>query len=241
MAPRLLCRGRAGNWNYTLEERVGGSEAQGWAPAEAGEAMHRLCGALETLAALGVPARRLDVEALDRHIGAPVRRTAVLLDRELAQRLHSIGERLSEQLAGVSVPLVPRHGDFKLENVLGTPQTPDSLRVLDWELWSQDGLPLLDLWHLLASRRSRDAGWPMGRVVREWLLPGAFSEPEGRMIERLAAGLDRRYVEASRWLYWLDRLGPVAARGAWPQLGWERVNVIPMLEMELGATLTSAG
>jgi hypothetical protein len=230
VAPRLLARGSAGSWSYTLEERVAGSEAQAWPESEATGAMHALCGYLEALAQLGEAARPLDAAAFDRHVGAPIRRAARLLPPELAQRLHALEERLGAALAGVPVALVPRHGDFKLENVLGTPQALDRLRVLDWELWSPSGLPLVDLWHLLASRRARGAGLAMGLVVRDWLLPGAFSDTERGLVERLGRGLDPRYVAVSPWLYWLDRIGPIAARGRWPLPGWERANVVAVLE-----------
>jgi hypothetical protein len=42
--------------------------------------------------------------------------------------------------------------------------------------------------------------------------------------------LDPRYVELSPVLYWLDRIGPVAARGGWPAPHWETTNVAQVLD-----------
>ncbi len=57
-----------------------------------------------------------------------------------------------------------------------------------------------------------------------------FTESEARFLARAGAGLDRRYVALAPVLYWLDRLGPIAERGAWPTAGWERANVATVLE-----------
>src|SRR5262249_19002773 len=135
-----------------------------------------------------------------------------------------------DALRDVPVPLVLRHGDFKLENVLGAPDDESTWRILDWELWTPRGLPLLDAWHLIAARRAREADCSMGTVVRRWLLPGQLEPFEKQLIARCAQGLDARYVEVSPILYWLDRIGPIAARGAWPSAGWETANIAPVLE-----------
>ena len=45
-----------------------------------------------------------------------------------------------------------------------------------------------------------------------------------------AAGLDPRYVELSPVLYWLDRIGPIAARGRLPRAGWADANVLRVLD-----------
>lgn len=228
-APRLLGRGDAGRWSWTLEERVEGSEAQSWNDAARVRALHHLSGFLEALSRLGEPACTPDRASLERLVGAPVRVAAARLEPDLARRLHALGEQLVQTLATVRVPMVPRHGDFKLENVLGDPAHPERARVLDWELFAPRGLPLLDLWHLIVSRRARSAGCSMGAAVHRWLLPGDLDDAEKRLVGRLARNLDRRYVEISPLLYWLDRVGPVAARG-WPTPAWERANVAPVLQ-----------
>lgn len=229
-APRLLSRGSCGPWSYTLEECVGGREASTWDPASIDRSLPELAGFLQALAFLAGPAERLDAAALDRLVGGAIRTATPLLEDGPAQRLRDLGSCLIEELASMRLPLVPRHGDFKLENVFGDPTCPGSWRVLDWELWSSRGLPLLDLWHLIASRRGRAAGVSMGEAVRRWLLPRDLSPDETQLVERLSRGLEPRYVELSPILYWLDRVAPIAARGAWPRRGWEASNVLGVLE-----------
>jgi hypothetical protein len=228
-APRLLARGESVGAPWTLEDWLAGSDAQGWDDAARDRVCLALGDVLSAWRAMGEPARPLDDAMLERACGAPIRAASALLPRELAERLHAARARLYDSLRGVPVPLVPRHGDFKLENVFGDAADPQSWRLLDWELWTPRGLPLLDALHLVASRRARDAGCAMGTAVRRWILPAAFGSVERQFLERAASGLDARYVEAAPLLYWLDRIGPIAERGVWPQPGWEQANVAAVL------------
>jgi hypothetical protein len=152
------------------------------------------------------------------------------LPADLAQRLQEVWRQTVRTLEDVSIPSVPQHGDCKLENVLGDPQRIQHLRLLDWELWKQDGLPLLDLLHLLLSRRRRDQGVSIGGSICRWLLVGELDDWEKRLLDEQAQGLDRRYVAALPLLYWLERIGPVAERGRWPTQAWARSNVHQVIE-----------
>jgi hypothetical protein len=101
---------------------------------------------------------------------------------------------------------------------------------LDWELWKPDGLPLLDLLHLLLSRRRRLGGYSIGGSICRWLLTGDFAPWERHLIEGLSQRLDRDYVRATPVLYWLERIAPIAERGAWPHDGWAQANVEQVIE-----------
>jgi len=236
-APRFLARGTSNGWFWTLEEWVEGSDAQSWDPAAKDGATTQLGDYLGHLASLGQPARALDDAGLAVLCGNALGAASALLPRTLAERLQVVRARLYDALRGVPVPLVPRHGDFKLENVLGDAARPETWRVLDWELWTAQGAPLLDAWHLVASRRARDAGCAMGSAVRRWLLAGELNPHEHQLVQRLAQGLDPRYVELSPVLYWLDRIGPIAARGDWPTPAWASTNVAQVLDVLVARTV----
>jgi aminoglycoside phosphotransferase (APT) family kinase protein len=133
-------------------------------------------------------------------------------------------------LDGIEIPIVPQHGDCKLENVLGDPQRPMQLRLLDWELWRPDGLPLLDLLHLLLSRRRRQSGYSIGGSICRWLLPGDFAPWEQALIDGLTQGLERQYVRAAPVLYWLQRVAPIVERRSWPHDGWAQANIEQVIE-----------
>ena len=228
--PRLLVRAQTAGWVWSLEEWVAGSDAQGWNARERERVLDWLGDVLAAWAASATPARALDDASFERLCGAAIRAAAALSPPDTARRLQALRERLATTLAEIELPLVPRHGDLKLENVLGDPETPPSWRVLDWELWTLRGLPLLDALHVVVSRRARDAGCAMGTAVRRWLLGGALDEAETRFLDRAAGGLDPRFVAVAPILYWLDRMGPIAERGSWPDPGWAQHNVTAVLD-----------
>jgi len=229
-APELLAQGTAGAWSFTVEECVRGTPPQSWAPAAAAAVLSPAAAFLGALAAVGDRPQPLATDFLERTSGAAVRATCALLAPDHAGKLKDLWESLLDRVSGVVIPLVPRHGDFKLENILGEPGA-STLRVLDWELWSPRGLPLLDAWHLIGSRRARGAGISLGETMCRWILPVDLDVDERQVLGALSSGLDARFVAAAPLLYWLDRLGPIAARGAWPSPGWERANVLRVLEV----------
>ena len=231
LMPGFLGRGDVGGWSYTLEERVAGTSPQEWKPAEADAAAEQLGEFLRAMHAASQESVRLARASLDELCGSVGRRIQALLDVELAHRLQATLEGVTQTLEGASIPLVPRHGDFKLDNVLGTPRRPSSLRVLDWELWTPRGLPLLDAVHLVVSRARRREGIALGDAIGRWLEHGLAPDDQ-RWVERVGPDVDPRYTRLLPFLYWLDRVGPAAARGGWPSPAWARANVErPLLRM----------
>jgi hypothetical protein len=211
-----------------MEEHVAGSEAQTWDAVQSQQATEHLAGMLMTLKQFqSEPAS--PHSWLGRYEGT-IRDMSRLLPPVLAQRLQQLWRNTVRNLADVEVRSVPQHGDCKLENALGNPAEIKNLRVLDWELWRPDGLPLLDLVHLLVSRQRRLGGYSIGGGICRWLLDWNFSTWEKQLIDSLASDLDRSYVAAIPVLYWLERVGPVAQRGAWPGNGWLEANVVQVLD-----------
>lgn len=229
VGPRLLGSGEVEGWAWTLEEGVEGSMVQEWkGPAWSGAVSH-LMKFLTALQLASPGSFRLDPTTLEELLGQAVRQTGSLLHGDLAQRLQALWQEVRASLDAVRVPLVARHGDFKLENALGVWPRLGSLRVLDWELWTPRGLPLLDAVHLLLSAERRREGISLGAVILRWVRSddGSFSL---QGLEGMASNIDTRYLACLPFLYWLDRVGPVAARGAWPSPAWLRANIEGPLE-----------
>jgi hypothetical protein len=227
-APHLLAAETTDGCSWTLEEHVVGSEAQTWESAPATQATQHLAellGHYQRSATVST-----DIAELQVRLQSQVDKVCALLSSDLAQALQEIWRRTVRNLEGVRIPLLPQHGDCKLENVLGDPRRPTELRLLDWELWKPDGLPLLDLLHLLLSRRRRLGGYSIGGSICRWLLTGDFAPWERHLIEGLSQRLDRDYVRATPVLYWLERIAPIAERGAWPHDGWAQANVEQVIE-----------
>jgi hypothetical protein len=71
----------------------------------------------------------------------------------LAAELRSLDEPLQARLSGLNIPKVWQHGDYKVENVLYDQRTRVLTGVIDWELATRDGLPLLDPLYLIIYNR----------------------------------------------------------------------------------------
>jgi hypothetical protein len=71
----------------------------------------------------------------------------------LAAELRSLEEPLQARLSGLNIPKVWQHGDYKVENVLYDQRTRSLTGVIDWELATRDGLPLLDPLYLIVYNR----------------------------------------------------------------------------------------
>src|SRR5205085_2711913 len=61
-------------------------------------------------------------------------------------------------LAGMELPVVWLHGDFKVENLVVDARTSRLSGVIDWEHSEPEGLPFLDLWYLLFYNRAIRGG-----------------------------------------------------------------------------------
>jgi len=228
IAPLLLSEGRVDGRVYSVEEHVEGVEAQLWNKKSQLAAMEYLHEFLEALANLSGPEQTAST-LVEQLYGDKFIAVKHLLQPSSAQHLQLLWEITHKRLHSTKIPLVPRHGDFKLENALGNPIQPRSLRVLDWELWSEQGLPLLDSIHLLLSRRRRECGASIGAAIRRWLLHGGLDSTEKRLLQGLTVSLDPEYVNSIPFLYWLDCTGPIALQGQWPSGEWARRNVYEVL------------
>lgn len=67
----------------------------------------------------------------------------------------SLENTLWKKLCGRSIPLVPLHGDFWLNNILVDTQSKRVKGVIDWDNAQTRGLPLTDFFHLISWRSSR--------------------------------------------------------------------------------------
>jgi len=94
---------------------------------------------------------------------------------------HDFMRGLCASLAGRRIPVVAAHNDLTMENVVVNGAKP--LGVVDWEVATEDGLPMADFFYAVADacaaarryqdraaayRESFDVGTPYGRLVAGW-------------------------------------------------------------------------
>ena len=70
-------------------------------------------------------------------------------------KLDNISEILYERLSDIEIPKVPEHGDLWLNNIIVDPDSFAINGIIDWDFSKSEGLPFIDLFHLLSWRTSR--------------------------------------------------------------------------------------
>jgi aminoglycoside phosphotransferase (APT) family kinase protein len=104
--------------------------------------------------------------------------------------------------------MVVQHGDLKLENVLIDPKTSLINGIIDWDFSEIEGLPLLDLLHLLASRRRVLEKRKLEDIITDVVIPINFSVWEKNIIYRYldAIGMEKSLLSSFVILYWIHHV-----------------------------------
>ena len=175
--------------HYLVESVVPGIEADGVLHASAAK-RQMLAAAARTIAAIHSATRSeemvLDAHAVERWVDKPV----AVLEQVMAYRpragthaaaLARLADAAHRAIAGKAVARSWVHGDYVPANIFVSPDGARVTGIVDWELAVPDGLPHLDVVHLLLSARVLVRRRELGQVVRELLI-----EPELEDIEQAA-------------------------------------------------------
>jgi aminoglycoside phosphotransferase (APT) family kinase protein len=185
VAPEQLAAGELLDRPYTLERKITGVTAAEII-GKSGTAVHVLEGALQFLCALGkvhTVVRQIDDRFLADHI-KPVFSLLRQHHQQLSSDFHEVETALIRNTAGHEIPLIWRHGDFNVNNVLFHPTNIDVAGVVDWEEGRALGLPLQDLLHFILSVHRQRHGWSIGQAVIRALEGRLLDIDEQSAIER---------------------------------------------------------
>jgi aminoglycoside phosphotransferase (APT) family kinase protein len=224
MVPRPRIAGTIDGYPYYVEELLAGTARdnyRGWPPSAGWEP-----GALRFITEMHLATKRLlqvDREVFARFVTAPLDR----IDRRCAKRDTSIAiDALKAVLecafVGETLPVVWSHGDFSAGNCLYDRSRRLSA-VVDWELFSTDHLPLLDILNVMEIPGERNAHprWQRFDAIRTLLLNRKAPE-----LPALRSYLDRmdipqRVLPALSVMYWVDhvakRIDARAGDSVWMQ------------------------
>ncbi|MEW6003089.1 MAG: phosphotransferase, partial [Nitrospirota bacterium] len=131
-----------------------------------------------------------------------------LLNKTVLNGSASLDTYLRKKLYGEEIPLVLQHGDLKLENILLDPETAAINGIIDWDLAELNGLPLLDIFHLLASRRRVLERRGLEDIITDIIIPLNFSNWEKEVFQKYmeTLGIERRLLAPFAVLYWLHHI-----------------------------------
>jgi len=204
LIPRRLAAGSLDGRRYAVDTALPDAPALTVASDE-----RALAGVQEAAAdAIGV---------LHRHTAAPVRVDDALVERwvtrpaELlaahggrgAHALGSLADGLGSALHGRTLTAGWVHGDFWPGNLLVRPDGALS-GIVDWDAAAPDGLPLLDVLHLLLYTRRLTGGVELGRIVSDQLRAPAWTAHERRVLRAGTATAELPERE-SLLIYWLHQ------------------------------------
>jgi hypothetical protein len=195
--PRVLGRGRSGLADWSVEQRLPGSQP----PLPLSDALVRDC--VDFL---------VDLHSVSGSGGQGQRAPSCAALAELlaelsaggnAQVIRELGRRLDTSLAGV--PRGFAHADFFRGNLLV--EGDRLVGVIDWDGAGPDRLPLLGLLHLRLGARYRPEDDEWGRTIVDHLLPWADAggdEVTRDYCRRVGFEPDPAHLRALALAFWLD-------------------------------------
>jgi aminoglycoside phosphotransferase (APT) family kinase protein len=191
LIPVVRGEGVLGGRQYLVETVVRGVAAESVLRAGA-RTGKTLAAAARTIAALHDATRSdpapLDDWALERWVDEPV----AVIDQVTAYRPHGsessaalarVADLAHQAFIGKAVPRSWIHGDYVPANIFVTPDGGRVTGMVDWEFAVPDGLPHLDVLHLLLSTRVLVRRRELGQVVRELLTEPQLDDSERAALE----------------------------------------------------------
>jgi len=114
-------------------------------------------------------------EVYNELIGTLIRKLKKNLHPSFAERIQWLAAYFKQSFLNKSIPLVFNHGDYKLENILVKKEDCSLVGVIDWDLSVENGMPLVDIIHLLAYEKHAESNLPIDEVIMGHWVPGQQS------------------------------------------------------------------
>lgn len=111
-------------------------------------------------------------EVFDGLIGTLIGKLASNLPPSYAEKIKWLSEYFRNSFLNKSIPLVFNHGDYKLENILVQNGDCSIIGVIDWDLSVENGMPFIDLIHLLAYEKCDKGSQSIDEIIMKKWVPG---------------------------------------------------------------------
>ena len=234
LLPKVVSYGTFRQQPYLLRTYLPGADARSslkshvdrvHVVADAAEVLLHWCQDLQDLIAV-TPA------ACDHYFLSHIRDARPYLAKH-TDALDEIEDCLRSYTIGQPLPLAFVHGDFHFGNLMVDPTTRRLSGILDWDLGEHHGLPMLDLFHLLASGVREERSWGIGKTFLSTLWPGSFEPDEQLLIERhrRVLGISHSLFSCLKVAYWARHcLGNLARAGGLKPEAWTRENIVDVLD-----------
>lgn len=158
--------------------------------------------------------------------------------KEYSKWFEGIEHWMREILMGKSFTVVPYHGDFVPNNCIVTEKPLEIIKVLDWELFDEQGLPLLDwicflrnaydpLLKAQIAAEGKDPAQVRFHGYPEIFVDGYLREMLYRYLDKL--NLDRDFLLPLLFMWWIKQLTDWAPLNLYHP-HWRKWRVFPIIE-----------
>lgn len=233
--PRNYLSGELRGEHYHIEALRPGVPGESIAAGR--EALHKMLRSafdhLLMLHGAAISRRVVDDRLLEQQFLQPLREVAVFFGTADQQPAFTrLEARLGEMLLGKTIPLVWRHGDYSLKNILFDPERHTLSGIIDWDLSQKNSLPLLDLLQLLVRRQMVEERKSFSHTLFNYVFPFQFSGFEADLVReyRREIGLEEALVAPLSVSYWISRIHPHVGSFKDLDLPWIEENVAGVLE-----------
>ena len=133
-------------------------------------------------------------------IGTLIEKLEKNLHPSFSERIQWLPAYFKQSFLNKSIPLVFNHGDYKLENILVKKEDCSLVGVIDWDLSVENGMPLVDIIHLLAYEKHVESNQPIDEVIMKYWVPGqqSLEQKECNLVDQYMSGLNIHRSEERR-------------------------------------------
>ncbi len=211
--PRNVLSGEMDGEYYYVEEMLDGVPGEGL-PIPRKDQKKLIRAAFDGLVALhqaDCSNTTIDDQLFEEHFARPLREVASFFgSREEQQKIDGLIGKLQKMLVGKALPMVWRHGDFSLKNLLFDTDKMTLSGMIDWDLSEQHSLPLIDVLQLLIRTKMTGERTSFKKTLMKYLYPANFSGFEAELIEEYLAtfNIDSALIKPISIIYWISRIQP---------------------------------
>ena len=143
-----------------------------------------------------------------RLFGREFTRLYPYLNDDYREKLARIEDKVKKAVIGKPLKTVWFHGDYKIENVLFDTKTWQIKGIIDWDLSRKVGLPLLDIFYLLAYKETL-AKKSVVDVFTERFSKQDFTAFEKEIIEKhiTSLAISTEFIEPLVVMFWINHVG----------------------------------
>jgi len=149
-------------------------------------------------------------EIYNELIGALIGNLEKNLHPSFAGKIRWLSAYFKQSFLNKSIPLVFSHGDYKLENILVKREDCSLVGVIDWDLSVENGMPLVDIIHLLAYEKHVESNQPIDEVITKQWVAGQHSleKKDCILVDQYMSMLNipKELFKPLVGFYWLDNV-----------------------------------